>query len=386
MKTDGAPVHGSYFDLLEAKHPDLQRRSLAAASRIRRPRPARRRRRVGPLLVVAIGVLAGVAWLAIALRAPLLQWGGSESAQMAALPAVESPAVAQLPPAPVEAPGSAPVVSKRPEPKAVQQSTAPSRQELREAHLSPSPPGSESEVALQDAPPARPQPALPAESTPQPQPPRRPGAGELRPRPAEAAVPPPAPAALLPPRAISSPSPEYPEGARLAGDEGTVVVRAEIDTAGAVTGTTVVRGVSPSLDRAAAEALGKWRFEPATRGGVAVASSHRVGFRFALEAAAEPEPSVPLEVGGDVQPPRRLEAPLPTYPDAAWAAGISGDVLVKAVIDETGAVRDVEVLRGLPHGVTEAAVKAIRRWKFAPATRNGRPVAVYQTLSVRFEP
>ncbi len=165
-----------------------------------------------------------------------------------------------------------------------------------------------------------------------------------------------------------------------------MVVRAEIDAAGAVTGTTVVRGVSPSLDRAAAEALGKWRFEPATRGGVAVASSHRVGFRFALEAAAEPEPGMPLEVGGDVQPPRRLEAPLPTYPDAAWAAGISGDVLVKAVIDETGAVRDVEVLRGLPHGVTEAAVEAIRRWNFAPATRNGRPVAVYQTLSVRFEP
>ena len=114
-----------------------------------------------------------------------------------------------------------------------------------------------------------------------------------------------------------------------------------------------------------------------------------------IEATAEasrpdPEPKAeivpsPFEVGGDVTPPRRLRSPLPAYPDDAWAEGVTGDVLVRAVIDERGEIAGVEVLRGLPYGMTEAAVEAIRRWKFAPATRHGQPVAVYRNLSVRFE-
>ncbi len=170
-----------------------------------------------------------------------------------------------------------------------------------------------------------------------------------------------------------------------------MVVEAQIDATGAVTGTTIVRGRSPELDAAAIAALERWRFEPATRGGVAIGSSYRVGFTFALTddietpTESESEPAGPFEVGGEIEPPRRLLAPLPSYPDDAWAQGVSGDVLVRAVIDEKGDVTDVEVLRGLPYGLTEAAVEAIRRWKFAPATRQGKPVAVYRNLNLRFE-
>ncbi len=205
---------------------------------------------------------------------------------------------------------------------------------------------------------------------------------------------PPAGAEFLPARKAFSPPPEYPDAARRTGEEGTVVVEAQIDATGAVTGATVVRGRSPELDAAAIAALESWRFEPATRGGVAIASSYRVGFTFALTedaetppetAANESQPLGPFEVGGEIEPPRRLVAPLPAYPDAAWAQGVTGDVLVRAVIDENGDVTEVEVLRGLPYGLTEAAVDAIRRWKFAPATRNGEPVAVYRNLNLRFE-
>ncbi|MEM7586919.1 MAG: TonB family protein [Acidobacteriota bacterium] len=100
---------------------------------------------------------------------------------------------------------------------------------------------------------------------------------------------------------------------------------------------------------------------------------------------AQPSAPEPFKVGGVVKPPRRLVTPLPEYPDAAWARGVTGDVLVRAVIDERGKVADVEVLRGLPYGMTEAAVAAIERWRFAPATRHGEAVAVYRNLSVRFE-
>jgi protein TonB len=106
-----------------------------------------------------------------------------------------------------------------------------------------------------------------------------------------------------------------------------------------------------------------------------------------LPEASAPEPESrpePLPVGGDVAPPVRLVTPLPDYTNEAWAAGIRGDVVMRATIDEHGDVVAVEVLHGLPHGLTEAAVDAVRRWKFRPATRGGEPVAVYHHLSLRF--
>ncbi len=168
------------------------------------------------------------------------------------------------------------------------------------------------------------------------------------------------------------------------------MVEAKIDSGGRVIDTRVVNGHSPALDRAAREALARWRFEPATRDGRTIASQYRVSFDFVLADVDEPTPetsvpSVPVEIGENVTPPRRIVTSMPAYPNAAWSEGVKGDVLVRAVIDEQGAVRDVKVLKGLPYGMTEAAVAAIRQWKFEPATRKGMPVAVYRNLSVRFE-
>ncbi len=403
MKTDGAPLNGSYFDLLEAKHPDLQP-AAAGVRRPSRPRPVRRRRGVGSLLAVAIGALAGVVWLAVALRpvsqvpAPQAgqghtaqQAGQGHTAQQAVRPAVER--AAALPAGQREA---VPAMTEANQPPvAAGRDLAASRRQVAAAAPVPSAPVPAASPAVEETPrrptepPASRAPARRPSSeaaAPARSPAARPKAEGSRPLPVAAAP----TAALLPVRAISSPPPEYPHAARLAGEEGTVVVEAAIDAAGAVKGTTVVRGRSPALDVAAATALGRWRFEPATRGGVAVESTHRVRFKFTLEPAEPgPEPAAespaPLRVDAAVQPPRRLTAPLPAYPDAAWASGISGNVLVRAMIDENGEVTVVEVLKGLPYGITEAAVQAIRRWKFAPATRDGQPVTVYRDISIRFE-
>jgi len=59
-------------------------------------------------------------------------------------------------------------------------------------------------------------------------------------------------------------------------------------------------------------------------------------------------------------------------------------VIVQATIDCEGRVTNVTVLQGLSHGLTEAAVDAISRWRFEPATFNGRPVTVYYNLTVNF--
>ncbi len=398
MKTDGTPLHGSYFDLAAAKHPDLK--SAASGQRHKRRLMKPRRGRLGVLPVVLSGALVGVGWLVVALKpeenvrlaveardlpAPeparqeiaLAEGAGPVAPGPVALPEAELPGV------PLSAAGEAP--RRVPEPpraaatssreKTIPQSARPRTRAGRPTAAATRP---EEKVRL---------PASKETTAAAPSSGRRPaatlvnrGTDALRPErsPAE-------PPAIVPARKIFAPFPEYPDAARQAGEEGTVVVEADIDATGTVTGARVARGRSPLLDAAAVAALETWRFEPARRGAEEIASTYRIGIKFTLREDDETEPPGPFEVGGDVEPPRRLEAPLPAYPDAAWANGITGDVLVRAVIDENGAVADIEVVKGLPHGMTEAAVEAIRRWKFAPATRRGQPVAVYRNLSVRFE-
>lgn len=96
------------------------------------------------------------------------------------------------------------------------------------------------------------------------------------------------------------------------------------------------------------------------------------------------EPEGPIHVGGDVAPPEKVTAPQPQYTEIARKARVQGVVIVQAIIDKEGNVTNVKVLKGLPMGLEEEAVKAIKRWKFKPATLNGKPVDVYYNLTVNF--
>ena len=96
------------------------------------------------------------------------------------------------------------------------------------------------------------------------------------------------------------------------------------------------------------------------------------------------EPQGPIRVGGDVQPPTKLVAPPPQYTEIARKARIQGVVIVEAIIDKEGNVTNVKVLKGLPMGLDTAAADAVRKWKFKPATLNGKPVAVIYNLTVNF--
>jgi protein TonB len=64
---------------------------------------------------------------------------------------------------------------------------------------------------------------------------------------------------------------------------------------------------------------------------------------------------------------------------------VQGAVILEAVIDERGNVTSVRVVKGLPMGLDKSAIDAVSRWKFQPATLDGRPVAVYFNLTVNFQ-
>ena len=73
-----------------------------------------------------------------------------------------------------------------------------------------------------------------------------------------------------------------------------------------------------------------------------------------------------------------------TTPEIARKARIQGVVIVEAIIDKEGNVTNVKILKGLPMGLDSAASDAVSKWKFRPATLNGKPVAVIYNLTVNF--
>jgi TonB family protein len=72
------------------------------------------------------------------------------------------------------------------------------------------------------------------------------------------------------------------------------------------------------------------------------------------------------------------------YPALAKKAGIEGRVIVQFVVDEQGRVVDPVVARGLGAGCDEEAVRAVRRARFKPGERRGKPVKVKMSLPVVF--
>jgi protein TonB len=99
--------------------------------------------------------------------------------------------------------------------------------------------------------------------------------------------------------------------------------------------------------------------------------------------AADPPPRVPLRVGGALNPPRKIVDVLPVYPPIALAARKEGVVILEAVIGEDGRVTDVKVLRSEPL-LDQAAIGAVRGWRFTPTTLGGVPVPVVMTVTVEF--
>jgi len=93
----------------------------------------------------------------------------------------------------------------------------------------------------------------------------------------------------------------------------------------------------------------------------------------------------PMRVGGDIQAPEKIFNVDPVYPELARRARMEGFVILTAIIDRQGNVIEVEISRGLGLGLGDAAVDAVRQWKYTPTFYNGRPVEVVLTITVFFQ-
>jgi periplasmic protein TonB len=96
-----------------------------------------------------------------------------------------------------------------------------------------------------------------------------------------------------------------------------------------------------------------------------------------------PVPQQPIRLRSGMEPPRKTVNVLPKYPATAQAAHIDGTVVLDAVIDATGRVTDVRVIRSI-RLLDQAAIDAVREWRFTPTLLNGNPVPILLTVTVQF--
>jgi protein TonB len=76
----------------------------------------------------------------------------------------------------------------------------------------------------------------------------------------------------------------------------------------------------------------------------------------------------------------------PRYPEAARRRGEQGRVMLRVSVSTDGLPTDVEIARSSGHHtLDEAAVSAVKRWRFVPASQGGRPVAGVADVPVRFQ-
>ncbi len=103
----------------------------------------------------------------------------------------------------------------------------------------------------------------------------------------------------------------------------------------------------------------------------------------AAPAAPEIHPDGPIVKGGVVAEPKLLYRALPVYPLNAKQAGIQGDVVIKATIDQKGSVVEMHVVSG-PLMLRQAALEALRRWKYEPSKLDGQPISVQMLVTIKF--
>ncbi len=94
-------------------------------------------------------------------------------------------------------------------------------------------------------------------------------------------------------------------------------------------------------------------------------------------------PVAPLPVGGDVKQAELISKVAPVYPSLAKNQHVSGNVLVDALIDANGKVTTMKVISG-PTLLHQAAMDALRQWKYQPATLDGKPVPMHLTVTLQF--
>jgi len=102
-----------------------------------------------------------------------------------------------------------------------------------------------------------------------------------------------------------------------------------------------------------------------------------------LPTDAPPPPAKVVRIGGQIAQPKLIRQVKPVYPDLAVQSRVSALVILEAEVDTRGHVRTVKVLRGHPL-FDDAAMEAVKQWRYQPLLLNGEPTGFILTVTVNF--
>ncbi|HJZ64402.1 MAG TPA: TonB family protein [Candidatus Acidoferrum sp.] len=133
---------------------------------------------------------------------------------------------------------------------------------------------------------------------------------------------------------------------------------------------------------------------PSVKGGKTTNLSNEAEPGIAMDNAATPAtgnlglsgnsgPRIPVPVGGEVNSAQLVSSVPPVYPQLAKTQRLSGDVKIDASIDESGRVTGMKVISG-PVMLHQAAMDALKQWRYKPAMLNGNPVSMHLMVTIQF--
>ena len=130
------------------------------------------------------------------------------------------------------------------------------------------------------------------------------------------------------------------------------------------------------------DAVKQWQFDPPLQAPMLLVTDVSSGAGEPRTAAAT-SPRQPIRAGGNIPPPRKVYEVKPIYPAEAMDAKVQGVVVVDCTIATDGSVSDARVVQSVPM-LDDAALAAVRQWRFTPTLLNGEPVPIEVTLTINF--
>lgn len=129
------------------------------------------------------------------------------------------------------------------------------------------------------------------------------------------------------------------------------------------------------------KALSRFYGRLATAG--AMSEARREREQEAPRAPGQPDENGFYSIGAHIPPPKKERDVRPSFPKEAQAVDLSGVVIVELFLDETGAVTDARLTRPIPM-LDDAAMEAVKQWRFQPTIIDGRAVPTRMTVTVNF--
>lgn len=109
----------------------------------------------------------------------------------------------------------------------------------------------------------------------------------------------------------------------------------------------------------------------------------QIGPSIVMPPPEPPRAAGPVRVAQLPIAPRKIADARPLYPEIARRARVEGTVVLEAVLDPTGRVTQLRVIKSVPL-LDQAALDAVAQWRYTPSVYGGHPVSVLMTITIRF--